>query len=223
MKFATTQIATTLFGALLSLLIVPLASVAQEPDFRRFPAFPELPPMPLGAIVEMQTMNSSSRSISMTVENGVKKITGRDDEVRAFIEEQPDGRITIRVTRQYTMDDLDELMEAQPEIYLHLKSIPTETDDAEIEVSVGITKTYEAESAEELETTHSDVFEIYERFTTGGSDDLRHLRELPTILSPERRRAPRDLPPGIEPDDIRIHPDDEKEPSRPRDPDGLSN
>jgi hypothetical protein len=194
------------FFACCALMLAP-AVFAQQQQRLEFPRFPGLPPMPMGAITELQTMGSS-RSITMTVENGVRTIQAQDDEVKAWIQELPEGHVTIKVTRQYTRDDLDVLMEELPELYMHLKSIPTESDGAEVDVQVGVTKTYEAASIDELEKNHPDVFEIWQRFTSGSGDDLEALQDrmlIPALPALPGRPTIRGL--DIDPDDIRIHPD----------------
>ncbi len=157
-------------------------AVARQEGVIEIPPFPDFPNFNMGAIADMQMVaGGSSRSISMTVENGVKKITASDNDVKAYIEEHPEGNLIVKVTRQYTKADLDELMNEEPELYMHLKSIPDKTDTAEVEVSVGVTKTYEAESADALHDSHPDVFEIYERFTTGGMADLQIMQGFPHV------------------------------------------
>jgi hypothetical protein len=189
-----------LFAGLLALTILLPATVhAQRVEFPEFPRVP-MPPSDLGAIMDLQMTGASSRSISMTVENGVKKINATEDALKAYIEEQPSGAILIKVTREYTSDDLDELMNEQPELYMHLKSIPEKTQDAEVAVSVWLTKTYEADNAEALEKEHPDVFKVYERFTSGTDADFGQFRF-------EGFRTPRALELNIDPGSIRIHPD----------------
>lgn len=173
-------------------------------DFPHFPNFPQIQGLDLGVIADMQMVTgSSSRSISMTVENGIKKINAVDDEVKAYIEEHPEGTLIVKVTRQYTKADLDELMNEEPELYMHLKSIPDKTETAEVEVSVGVTKTYEAESADALHEAHPDVFEVYERFTTGGMVDVQNMQNgFPRL----RLHAAPQFEFFRDPNGIRIHP-----------------
>lgn len=193
-----------------ALLSVSNTAVGQQQgdiDFPPFPNFPQIQGLDLGVIADMQMVTgSSSRSISMTVENGVKKINAADNDVKAYIEEHPEGNLIVKVTRQYTKADLDELMNEEPELYMHLKSIPDKTDTAEVEVSVGVTKTYEAESADALHEAHPDVFEIYERFTTGNMVDLQNMQNgFPQIPHLRFHVAPQIQFDRV-PDGIRIHP-----------------
>jgi hypothetical protein len=195
--------------AIIFLIPAPRPAAAQQQ--RGIVEFP-MPPrfaqevQDLGAIAQVQMQgSSSSRSISMTIENGVRKITAADNDVKAWIEEHPEGDLIIKVTRHYTKADLNELMNDEPEIYMHLKSIPDKTETAEIDVSVGVTRTYEAASAEELKENHPDVFDIYERFTIGGADDLSRMQQSP--LFPRLQIDP--VPPiqlNVGPGGIRIHP-----------------
>lgn len=217
-------------AALVSLcLTVPATAQRVEMPFPQFPQFGLNGP---GAIAQTQFMSgTSSRSISMTVENGVKKVHASDDEVKAYIEEQPDGALTVKVTRQYTRDQLDDLMNEAPEIYMHVKSIPEETDSAEIEITVGITRTYKAESAEALKEQNPEAYDVYARFTIGSDDDLNELRGSPIFAIDEFEAAIRDQERRMRemheqmmrardgmlqelqaaPDDIRIHPDSEED------------
>ena len=146
----------------------------------------------------------------MTIENGIKKINASEDGLKAYIEEDPDGRLLIKVTRRYSTADLDTLMDEEPELYMHLQSIPDQTDDATVEVSVDVTREYEADSEEALEEDQPEVFEVYERFTSGSHADLQRLHEIPRIMIPELRAVP--LEPGIRlemmpPGNLRIHPE----------------
>ncbi len=188
--------------------ILMSAATAQQIRIQDFPELPDMPPMPaeLGAIMQMHMTNSSNRSITMTMENGVKKINASEDGLKAYIEEDQDGRILVKVTRQYTSENLDELMDLEPELYMHLKSIPEQTDTAEVEVSVGVTREYEADSVDELEKDHPDVFSVYEQFTTGNSTDLQRLHEFPRLMVPELRGMPRGIQLDIQPGDLRIIP-----------------
>ena len=205
---------------LLATLTYPGLCTAQQPRAIEFPATPTLPALQeLGVIAETRITNGSSRSISMTVENGVRKIRAREDGLQAYIEEHPDGPLLVRVTRQYTSDDLDELMEIEPELYMHLKSIPEQTETAEVEVSVGVTRTFEAPGVAELEQEHPEAFRVYERFTTGSPDDLQRLREVEGLLRmPELPMTPmtlpRRMPMDIQPGDIRIFPQGEEAPGQ---------
>ncbi len=200
--------AAAVFAAVISVILSTTTPAQQI----RIPDFPELPlpgvPRELGTIMQMQMTNGSSRSISMTVENGVKKINASENGLRAYIEEDPDGHILIKVTRQYTSDQLDLLMDDEPELYMHLKSIPTQTDTAEVEVSVGVTRTCEADDLGELEKNHPEAFDVYQQFTSGSNADLQRLQEFPRFMIPELRGIPMPnvIPLEIQPGDIRIHP-----------------
>lgn len=186
------------------------------------PHFPGLPGLRLeGRMGAITSFNSGSfgRSVSMTEENGVRKITGQENGLKAYIEEVPGGEITIKVTRQYTRDQIEEISELEPELYMHLNSIPERTDTAEIEITVGISRTYTADDADDLKEKHPEAFEAYETFTSGGDDDFARLRERMTIPfraggEPGRRI---EVPKGI-----RIHPEphDDDAPADDKDEDG---
>lgn len=194
-------------------LIATLPALGQR-EFE-FPGFPEMPRLGLegrmGAITSFSG-GSFGRSVSMTEENGVRKITGQENGLKVYIEENPGGDLTIKVTRQYTLDQLEEIGELEPELYMHLSSIPRQTDTAEIELTVGITRTYTAESADDLKEKHPDAFEAYEKFTGGGEDDFDRLRERMRVPFAFPQRGDRGLRIQV-PDGLRIHPEPKKDDS----------
>lgn len=200
----TRKLICTAFFAGLTLLATTTARGQGEIEI---PDFPGLPGLRLeGRMGAITAFNSGTfgRSVSMTEENGVRKITGQENGLKAYIEEVPGGEITIKVTRQYTRDQIEEISELEPELYMHLNSIPERTETAEIEITVGITRTYTADNADDLKEKHPEAFEAYEKFTSGGDEDIVRLRERLTIPFGAGREPGRriEVPKGI-----RIHPE----------------
>lgn len=179
----------------------------------------EMPEMPeiRGGVMDMGVLmdgamfsSGSNSSVSMTIENGVKKITASENGVKTYIEEG-EGGIIVKVTRRYGPEQMDILEEEHPGLYMAMKDFPTEVDDAEeVEVSVGVTKKYEAANAEELKENHPEIFKTYEKYSNGNSGALRLFRGRlgGDMLIPELRITPEIR--GIIPDDIRIHDDEDK-------------
>ncbi len=201
-----------------SLLFVSFAN-AQERDM--LPEMP-FPPRDMGVIWDMQQMSGmSNRSISMTTDaSGVTTINASEDGVKTWIQDDPNRGITVKITRQYGPEQMDLLMEEQPELYMHLNSIPEETEDAEVEVTVGVTKTYEADDAEDLKQQHPEAFKLYEKYTSGDADIRAFGGRLefapPRLRVPELRVVPMFEGGGgmrieIDPDRVRVHEDEDRE------------
>ena len=180
---------------------------------------PELPGAGMGAIMDLQSFASggSGRSVSMTIENGIRKIHGREDGIKAYIEEGPDQGILVKITRQYGADQMDVLMEEHPDLYMSMKDFPQESEGAEVEVTLGITRSYEAANKDELMEKHPKAYEVYERFTTSGSNRVFGSRfgDFPGLdfRVPEIRVIPREAGGGwrIDPNDVRIHEDEPRD------------
>jgi len=143
---------------------------------------PEIPEF-RGEILDMRALmdgavfsSGSNMSLSTSIENGVKKIRATENGVKTYIEEDESG-IVVKITRRYGPEQMDILMEEHPGLYMAMKDFPTEVEDAEeIEVSLGVTKKYEAANAEELKEKHPEVFKSYQKYNSGNSGSIRTWR-----------------------------------------------
>ncbi len=170
---------------------------------------PEIPPLrpvqEMGLIWDMAHTNSFNRSVQTTMENGVKKIRATENNLKAYIEEDPANGITMKITRRYGPDDTEALVDAHPELSMYLQAIPTEVGDLEIELTIGVTMRYEAVDIEDLKERHPEAFEVYEKFTSPqtGVRDLRgQFRAVPQILVPA---IPPEMRIQIDPRGVRVH------------------
>ncbi len=171
----------------------------------------------MGVLMDGSMFSSGSNmSMSTTIENGVKKIRVTENGVKTYIEEDENG-IVLKITRRYGPEQMDILMEEHPGLYMAMKDFPTEVEDAEeIEVSVGVTKKYEAANAEELEEKHPEVFKSYQKYTSGNSGGFRSIRGIGRRgLVPEIRIAPELIRGGdIVIPDIQIQEEEEPQESK---------
>lgn len=120
----------------------------------------------LGVIDDLQVSGfGTSSSISITNENGVKTTKVADGTNRMTIIEDPASGITCKVTKYYGPDDLDKLEEEQPELFMHLSSIPKTINDSQIELNVGVTSSYTAADKAELKSKHPDIYKLYNKYT----------------------------------------------------------
>ena len=104
-------------------------------------------------------------SVSKSVRNGVTTINARSDGERCEIVDDPDNGITVKLTQRYGPDQAEEIAEEFPGLYMHLKSIPSNVDGAEVDVHVDVTRTFEAADKEELQEQHPMAFEAYEKYS----------------------------------------------------------
>jgi hypothetical protein len=186
------------------------------------PQLPQIRGQDMGVIMDGSMFSSGSRiSVRMSVENGVRKIHAEEDGVRTVIDEDPSGHIVVRITRQYGPGELDQLMEDHPALYMSVKDFPTTTEDAEaVEVSVGVTRKFEAESVEALQEKHPQAHAAWEKYTSGGNGlQIFRGRFGDELLLPEIR---------IQPDLLRLDRDDpqnrkQDEQPQPATPDGERN
>lgn len=120
----------------------------------------------LGVIDDLHVSETgSSSSFSITNENGVKTTRVVDGTTRMAIVEDPASGITCAVTRTYGPNDLAKLEEEQPELFMHLSSIPKNVGESQIEISVGVTSTYSAADPDELKSKHPDVYKLFRKYT----------------------------------------------------------
>ena len=187
-----------------------IASGVNAQERIEFPQIPQLRGMGMGVIMDGTMFSSgSSTRIQTSMENGVKKIRAVDNDIKTYIEEDPSNGILVKITKQYGPEDMDELMEQHPALYMSVKDFPAETEDAEsVEVSIGVTKTYEASSVDELKEKHPVAYEAYEKYANG-NDSLQIFRGRigRQLLMPELRIIPELR--RIDPSDVRIHDDDD--------------
>ena len=194
----------------LNLLVIPGLTTAQQIDEGIPP--PQIidpgniiPPRDLGLILDtapgLQVGNSA---ISISVVNGVKTIDVVEVGLKVHIEDDPNTGIRMRITRHYGPQDIESLVDSQPELYMHLKAMPTEVGDAKIEISVGVTREYEADNADDLAERYPEAHDLYQKYSSAQAPDLRRRLEIMPVP-----RAIRPFDRGmrlqIDPDRVRVH------------------
>jgi hypothetical protein len=173
--------------AFLALSALAMIAHAQEPDVIPQPMVP-LELGNLGLIDDLQISEmGATTSFSFTNENGIKTTKVVDGHNRMTIVEDPTSGITCKVTKTYSSDDLAKLEEEQPELFMHLSSIPKSVGESEIEISVGVTSTYAAADVEELKSKHPEVYKLYNKYTKDQGLGRIHMRmgrpmRLPLLL-----------------------------------------
>lgn len=168
-----------------------------------------IPVLPREMGLFIDSMQTGSSSISVSVANGIKRIDAVENGLKARIEEDTEyGSITMTITRTYGPDDLEDLMHTQPELYMHLKAMPTEVGDSTFEISVGVTKKYEADDAEDLEERFPEAHEVYKKFSDPKAAQIPQLRINPRMIRPAAPVRPA-IPVEIDPDGVRVHEDEE--------------
>lgn len=226
MKIELWQMRTSHLPILL-FLFTPGVFLASEVSAQRvqLPEFPPLRGGDMGVIMDGAMFSAGSNMrVQMSLENGVKKIRAEEAGVKTYIEESPDTGILIKITRQYGPDQMDDLREKHPGLYMSSKDFPATTDDgATVEVTIGVTEKFAAANAEELEAEHPEIFKAYKKYSNGNSNmQIFRGRFGGDLLMPEFRirpeameggiqiipsPQPRNLPGGIEidPSDVKIH------------------
>ena len=77
------------------------------------------------------------------------------------------GRIEIKVVRQYDESTLDQLEQDHPEVAMHVSAIPSASPDgARIQMSLEIETLITAESVDELEEQHPQIWQVFRQHTT---------------------------------------------------------
>lgn len=199
----------------------------------QLPEFPPLRGADMGVIMDGAMFSSGSNmSVQISIENGIKKIHAEEAGTKTYIEESRESGILVKITRQYGPDQMDELMEKHPGLYMSVKDFPaTAENGAAVEVTIGVTEKFEAADSKELETRHPEVFKAYKKYSQGNSDiqifrgrfggDLLmpEFRIQPGVLeggvriipSPEQRGVPQGI--EIDPSDVKIHEQPDKNPT----------
>ncbi len=143
------------------------------------------------SIVGGMTGGGSSWLNSSTDANGATTIKGKNPKDGLFeIMEDAEGAITVKVTREYGVDDADELLESHPELYMYLKAIPKEIGDSQIVIKMDITTTYKGDTAEELKESNEDAFKLYEKYKKGSASGSPFAPPLRARVMPRLRFAP---------------------------------
>ncbi len=189
------------------LALTGLLACAATPELaaQRPIELPELPMMSptldMGVIMD-RSLSGSHRQVQMSVENGVTTIHATENGVKTYILEDPANGIVVKITRQYGPEQMDQLMEEHPDLYMSAKDFPTQTENAEaVEITVGVTREFAAPSAEALKEKHPEAFQVYTQYTSGHDrQQIFHGRFGGQWMLPEIRIRP-DLP-AIDPSDV---------------------
>ena len=117
-----------------------------------------------GGAVQLKSV-SNGMSISVSQANGVKT-TKIDDNGKKFeiVESEADG-ITIKLTKSYGPDDIEQLKEDYPDLFMHFSSFPKETEGATVELQINLVKKHTAKNVEELKEKHPEAFAVYEKYS----------------------------------------------------------
>ena len=117
-----------------------------------------------GGAVQLKSI-SNGMSISVSQENGVKTTKVNDNGKRfEIVESEADG-ITVKLTKSYGPDDVEQLKEDYPDLFMHFSSFPKETEGATVELQVNLVKKYTAKNVEELKEKHPEAFAVYEKYS----------------------------------------------------------
>jgi len=226
MKIELWRKQTSYFPMLLFLLAPGLFLNSQVSAQRiQLPEFPPLRGDDMGVIMDGAMFSAGTNMrVQMSLENGVKKIRAEEAGVKTYIEESLETGILVRITRQYGPDQMDELRDKHPGLYMSVKDFPSKTEsEATVEVTIGVTEKFEAADAKELEANHPEIFKAYEKYSNGNSDirifrgrfggdllmpEIRIQPNAPgggiqIIPSPEQQGLPRGI--EIDPSDVKIH------------------
>lgn len=104
-------------------------------------------------------------SISVSQANGVKTTKINDNGQKfEIVESEADG-ITVKLTKSYGPDDIEQLKEDYPDLFMHVSAFPTETEGATVELHVNLVKKHTAKNVEELKEKHPEAFEVYEKYS----------------------------------------------------------
>ncbi len=109
-----------------------------------------------------------SVSLSTTVQDGVRITRGSSSTDGQFeIRVEEGGEIAVTLTREYGIDDADELMESHPELYMYLKAIPREIGESKVKIKFEVTTTYTADDEPALKEKNEEAHRLYETYGKG--------------------------------------------------------
>ena len=103
-------------------------------------------------------------SISVSQANGVKTTKINDNGQKfEIVESEADG-ITVKLTKSYGPDDIEQLKEDYPDLFMHISAFPTETEGGTVELQINVVNKHTAQNADELKEKHPEAFEVYEKY-----------------------------------------------------------
>lgn len=120
------------------------------------------------------TVASSSGGswLTRSTEGGVSITKGHNAKDGTFeIREDEDGVITVKMTREYGLDDAEKIMESHPELYMYLNAIPKEVGDAEIKIKLEITTTHKGDDADHLKEVDEHAHKLYQKYNGEGVEE----------------------------------------------------
>ena len=154
-------------------------------------------PLLRGALIDGAGITISSSggglSIQSSTRDGVRTIKANDNGKKTEIVIEADGLITVKHTKQYGPDDMDELEKTHPDLIMYLQAIPKEAGNHKVEVSLNITTDYEADSEEDLKERHPEIFKLYEKYSKSGGLGGRFSVEMPRLVIPPAMIEPPDV------------------------------
>jgi hypothetical protein len=159
----------------------------QEPD-EATEVEPEEVPAIFGFNGDLRILASSSTGDGIKtqiVERGNNAVQVRSAEITKGRDE-----LSVKVTRTFGPDQREELLEAYPQLTEDAGGFPKEVEDMEIELTIGITRTFSAKDVTEFEQKYPAIFRQYRRQLAGRGRVNAAEAFRRRIVLPEVRGAP---------------------------------